>query len=423
MKKPKWLMRKKKKKNLQLLEKIQKIAFCTLAVAVSALPAVFMNSIYGYLPVITVAIAIGVSLGYLFLLKRSLLYEELSDLSNCERGTEIDFTVKIKNKFLLVFPKLEAYFYISDLFGEDDTVTNAVITLAPKEERSFDFSVRFEHIGTYNAGLKKLKIHDLFGLFSWTILNTKEYQIHVAPKVFDVAELQISNTAMTESQKMIVPTVIDGSDYAGVREYVWGDPIKTIHWKLSARTDTYMTKQFESYGTVGIDILLDFFSPPYDTDLLMSIFDAVVETGLSIGSYAEENGMDYEIIYWNKKEEKKRFNSGHYADFVEMIDDMPKISTDQGRQRAAELLEEETNARYSQGNLALCTANVSEDLVNALVQTKNRRKNPLLFAIVPDALEGQERKQFLKPLRTLDQAKIPYYILSSAEELSGGGNK
>ena len=133
--------------------------------------------------------------------------------------------------------------------------------------------------------------------------------------------------------------------------------------------------------------------------------------------------MDYEIIYWNKKEEKKRFNSGHYADFVEMIDDMPKISTDQGRRRAAELLEEETNARYSQGNLALCTANVSEDLVNALVQTKNRRKNPLLFAIVPEALEGQERKQFLKPLRTLDQAKIPYYILSSAEELSGGGNK
>lgn len=404
-----------------LWQNIRKGIVCGLLLFIAAIPVVFLNSIYGYLPLLTLALTILLSRGYLAVLKRTLSFEEKSDLDNCKRKTEIEFKVEMKNAFFLVFPKVEIYFYVSDLFGADDAVTQSVLTLAPKETRTFEFTVRFDHIGSYTAGLKKVKIHDLLGLFSCTLENPKEYRVNVAPRIFDVERLQISNTSLTESQQMIVPTVVDGTDYAGVREYVWGDPIKLIHWKLSARTETYMTKQFESYGNVGLAVILDFFSPEYSSETMMEIFDTVVETGLSIGNYAQEQGLEYEIIYSNKNNEKKKFNTGHYQDFVELLQDMPKISSTEGERTGIELLTEEGNARYSQGNIAFCTANITNEMAGALLELKMKKKNPLLFAIVPDSLEGEEREAFLKPLKTLDSGNIIYYILSSAEELGGGG--
>ena len=404
-------------------KRIKKILFCVLAVGITGVPAIFLNTIYGYLPGIVVVVGILSSFGYLQLLKKTLTYEELSDLSNCQRGTEVEFTVKIENKFLLIYPKLELQFYISDLFGADDTVTESVITLAPREKRQFDFTVRFDHIGTYSAGLKRIKIYDLLGLFSHEVKNSKEYQVNVAPKIFDIAALRISNTTLTESQKMVIPTVIDGSDYAGVREYVWGDPIKTIHWKLSARTETYMTKQFESYGVTGVSIILDFLSPEYESETMMSIFDSVVETGLSIAEYAQENGMEYEILYTDRRGEKKKANTQRHIDYVQLIRDMPKISAQGGDVTGIDLLREECNNLYSQGNIAFCTANITDEMVNVLTQIHNQRKNPILFAMIPEYMKDEEKEDRLKPLRVLDQANISYYILSSAKELGGGEKK
>lgn len=408
-------LKKEQKKRVLL------VLFCVVALVVLVIPAVFLNSIFGYLPIIVALLMVAASYGYLQVLKRSLNYDELSDLSNCQRGTSVDFTVKLKNNSPLIFTRLKPSFYISDLFGADDTVTEEVITLAPFEERNFSFSVRFDHIGSYSAGLKKIQIFDLMGLFSHTIENKNDYQVNVKPKIFDVASLKISNSALTESEKMIVPTVIDGSDYAGVREYVWGDPIKTIHWKLSARTETYMTKQFESYGTVGLSIILDFYSPSYDRETLMSIFDSIVETGLSVADYAKETGLEYELVYNSRHGEKKKFSAGYITDLMELIGDMPKISVaEKGERKALDLLREEGNARYSHGNIAFCSANITEEMTNVLLELKNRKKNPILFAIVPDSLRDEERDKFLRPLRILDNAKIVFYILSSAKELGGG---
>jgi uncharacterized protein (DUF58 family) len=383
-----------------------------------------MNTIYGYLPGLFFVFAIGVSYLYLTILRRSLSFEEMSDLSNCKRETEIAFTVKLKNRSPLVCPRLEPYFYISDLFGGDDSVTSSVITLAPREQRAFDFDVRFDHIGSYSAGLKRIVVHDLLGLFSHTIDNPKRYQVDVSPKIFDVDNLHISDTVLTESEKMIVPIASEGSDYIGVREYVMGDPIKMIHWKLSARQENYLTKQFENYGTVGVSVFIDFFSPVYPAEALMGVFDTVVETALSVGNYAEEQGMEFEIVYTDKDMQRRKFNKGHHDDFSLIISDMPRIQTAESPGApgsvGTDMLREEGRARYTHGNIVFCTASITDEACDILLELKHRRKNPMLFAVVPPELDEQERADLLRPLRALDYEEVPYYVLSSARELGGG---
>lgn len=416
-------LKRRRKINHERRRKIKLLITCIILLAVAALPAVFLNSAFGYLPVIMIALLFVLSFVYVQCLKRSLLFEESSNLNNCKRGTASTFSIRVKNKSPLVFPKLEVFFYISDLFGGEDDITSTTITLAPFEDRVFEFDIQFEHIGTYEAGLNKVEMQDLFGFFQKTLKNDSRYQIQVAPKVFDLSKLHISNRAFTESKNMLKPTSLDGSDYTGVREYVIGDPIKNIHWKLSARTEHYMTRQFESYGNMGVTIVLDFQCPAYDRDSMMSVFDGVVETALSAEAYARRHGMESELVYLNKRGARKAYITRNDVNHMELIADLPKISSEKQSVTALKLLRDEGNAAYSKGNIAFVTGNVTAQLPRTLMDIKARRKNPILFVVLPKRLEGEERQKYLKPLRGLDYAGIPYYVVCDAEDLMGGARR
>lgn len=411
---------RKNRRNAERMRKIKLLICLLILFALTVIPMVFLNNLFGYLPAIMLAVLLVYSKIYVVILKKMLMFEENSDITNCMRGSDSRFAVHIRNKSILVYPRMEIYFSMSDLFGGDDSITTSVITLGPLERRKFEFDINFSHIGTYRAGLKKVVLWDLLGIFRAEIENEHTYQIQVSPRVFDVSKLYVSNSTFTESRQMLIPTSMDGMDYTGVREYVIGDPIKTIHWKLSARTNDYVTRQYESYGNSGISIIMDFLSPLYDTESMMSIFDGIVETALSVEQYARKNGMESELVYYNKSMHKKRYVTRLRANPFELIADLPKVSDKKGSVTALDLLMQEGNSTYGQGNIAFCTAEVTPELTRALLEIKARRRNPILFVIVPNILTGEERRKYLKPLRSLDYARIPYYVLETAEELIGG---
>ena len=289
--------------------------------------------------------------------------------------------------------------------------------MAPREARSFPFDVRFDHIGTYSAGLRDVYMKDMLSLFGYQLRNEKEYEVVVTPRIHDLEHLEMSMSSASESQKLLVPNALDNTDYSGVREYVIGDAIKNIHWKLSARTIGYMTKTYESYTNTGVCIILDFHAPEADKEMLMDIFDAIVETGLSINAYALRNGLETVVRYYNKNGEKARFSTYQPDDVHTIIADMPKIHTDKSRQDAIQILQEEGNSIYSEGNIAFCTSDITTVLAETLVQIKNRKKNPLLFAVIPDRLDDDIKEERKKPLALLEATGIPYYILDSVEDL------
>lgn len=111
---------------------------------------------------------------------------------------------------------------------------------------------------------------------------------------------------------------------------------------------------------------------------------------------------------------------GRNIDYVQLIRDMPKISAQKGDVTGLDLLREECSSLYSQGNIAFCTASLSSDLTDVLLKIRSRRKNPMLFAMLPEYMKDEEKEDYLKPLSALDQTNLSYYILSSAKELGGG---
>lgn len=398
---------------------VGRVLIVVLALAVCAVPIVFVNDVIGYIPLLALVLVILVSFLYLQVLKRSLSFSEESLLPSCERGTDIEFVLYFENRSPLVFTQLQPYIYISDLFGGVDTVTPTYMTLMPFEKRDFRFQARFDHIGTYAAGVQKIVIGDLLGLFSHTVVNERHHEVEVLPKIFDVSRVDLTTVSSEESSRAFQAQASDDMDYAGVREYEWGDPLKTIHWKLSASlsTGTYLTRLFETYNDPGISIIIDVESPQYDSESLMYVYDGVVESALSVNEYARSRGLDSVIMFRGEHDERNVRVLG-FEEFHDLTSELPKISVGPGDQ-AVELLRREGNRIHARDNIAFCTAHVSDAIVSTLIEAKNRKRNPLLLFVVPPSLDPEEVKELTRPLRRLDSAQIVYFVVSSSEDLQG----
>ncbi len=390
----------------------------TLLLALAVGDADYHATAIGWLPFICCVTAIVLAFAYAQVLRRSLVMEEVAEVGSCQRGRAVRFAVRFRNTCPLFYTRIEAHFFVSDLFGNRAGASTTTLALCPFEEYEMGFSTRFEHIGVYRAGLDSVTVTDFLRLFSFTVKAPKRTLVQVTPQLVEMGALHLSNEAITETTRAKRTVLADSTNYAGVREYVKGDPLKTIHWKLSAKQRKYYTRIYEAYTNMGVDVVLDFTGPVRTPDEMMGMFDCVVETGLSVARYAREHGIDVQL-HWVDRNGRTWSKPGiTEAEMPAMIADMPLFSSDEEhRIEALDLVKHLAGSKRSQGNLVVCSANPQADLLTALISAKERRHAPVLFAVVPKRMEQRDREIWAAPFARLDNASVGYRILAESTEI------
>ncbi|MGI6031921.1 MAG: DUF58 domain-containing protein [Coriobacteriales bacterium] len=376
----------------------------------------------GWVPFIMLVFAIVASWFYVRVLKRGISFEEDSDLRDCARDSEVHFTIHFHNKTPFFCFPVEPVFYISDMFGNNASEASTSITLTPFERYDLPFATRFSHIGKYQAGLDKIVLSDFLGLFTATLESGRTQSVLVTPHLREIAEIHFSSDAETESLQAAKSIIADSMDYAYVRDYTPGDPLKTIHWKLSSRKPDggYYTRLFERYTNPGVAVFLDFTAPEDDAETLMAEYDAVVESGLSIAHYAQRRGFDTEVLFKNRYGETARLTTWRTDDMPKLIADMPQMSIDKDRRgETLDLINRETAGRQGENNVVVVSANITAETVSTLLGLKSRRRAPFMIAVVPRRLVESDLDKYVAPLRQLDGANIPYLVLSDSKQLEG----
>ncbi|MGN0037804.1 MAG: DUF58 domain-containing protein [Coriobacteriales bacterium] len=405
-----------------------KACACILLLALCALLALMVgNSEYkatafGWVPLIMVLTGLLIAFAYLQVLKHCLDFVETSSLRDCQRDREIEFTVAFTNRSPLFFFKIEAYFYISDLYGNKASRAMTTLSLSPFESYELSFKGRFEHIGTYSAGLEKVRVVDFLNLFSATIPNERVQRVQVTPKLQLLDGIRFSTDAMQEAMKASKTIMANSMDYAYVREYVPGDPLKTIHWKLSSRNadERYLTRLYEMPTNPAVGVVMDFYGPSNEAAVLMGFFDAVVESCFSLARYARFKGMDVEVHYRDKEGSHARLTTWNQDKMPQIVQSLPLMSNDPSDALGAmDILREEISGTQGQNNLVVCTANLSAEMVNLVCEARAAYRSPLLVAVVPSTLVGRERDDYTAKLARLDALDIGYVVISSSDDLVG----
>lgn len=127
------------------------------------------------------------------------------------------------------------------------------------------------HKGTYTLGSDSIVLQDLFGFFYLPLpkkgrrykeskSSSTELSMHVLPnpnlaQAPMTGELLAPEQVLMSKQNLKVSNEVD--TLANVRAYQSGDRIKQIHWKLSARLGTFLSREFEDPRQGGILFMLD----------------------------------------------------------------------------------------------------------------------------------------------------------------------
>lgn len=182
-------------------------------------------------------------------------------------GEEVVYEIEVANRKLLPLPWLQ----IEDELPESVTLLKGKVTASHEGRVILNniFPINWYHRikrrypmkclqrGTFIFGPAKISSGDLFGLFRREIRNEELSYLMVFPRLVALEKLGIPSKQLFGDIRLKSHLFQDPVLTAGVRDYHFGDSMKRIHWKSSARLRKLQTKIYEPTTTVDISIFLD----------------------------------------------------------------------------------------------------------------------------------------------------------------------
>lgn len=206
---------------------------------------------------------------------------------------EIQGTFVVKNKGRLpigcIYCKAEMK---NRLTGECKTQW-IVLSAAAKDrtEKSFQFSC--EYCGYVVIKIEELYLMDWFGFLPVRVKTEAVSKCSVVPDTFSLDILLSISTAQS-SDSDSWSQVQKGNDYSevfAIREYVPGDSLKQIHWKLSSKLNELLVKEPSLPTEKSLLLFWDKNTAEADPKEM----DAMAEVTASVAQVLTEQGVPYKF--------------------------------------------------------------------------------------------------------------------------------
>ncbi len=175
-------------------------------------------------------------------------------------GRTFHVHIRLKNSEMISFPYLvvtdRVPFGVRSVNG-DPGYEGA---LAPGQETTWTYDLRCAAAGRVRFDGLAVQLSDLQGFFYQATFLAQPAEYPVLPSLVDAEGHPVG----VKRHNLLLPPGIhrfrrpgSGSELLDLRDYLPGDPPKTIAWKVSARRDRLMTKEFESEVPVRCTLFLD----------------------------------------------------------------------------------------------------------------------------------------------------------------------
>lgn len=129
--------------------------------------------------------------------------------------------------------------------------------IGPRQQRSYVSYTLLNKRGAFRLGPTVVSSGDPFGLFKKSRMMPGDNELLVLPYIVNLDRFP-SPVGQFPGGKAILQKATEVTPQAaGVREYIPGDALRSIHWPSSARKDHLMVKEFEQDPQADVWIFID----------------------------------------------------------------------------------------------------------------------------------------------------------------------
>lgn len=247
---------------------------------------------------------LGFSLAYLLVMFLSVDSFIEHNGSEIYKNTETSFEIKIVNHSVLPAPFMEADLRIPGKRSLGCVLKRVRVAISPSGDYVLRKNVRFAYRGTYDVGIDTVTVYDLFKIFRVNIRLYNYRSIYVMPRRFTLGKRFQNSVSDSQTDIRRNITGIERSDIAEIREYLPGDQMKNIHWKLSSKSDELQVKHYNMNSGRTVYIFCDVAArfdkkndTAYDEDINEYGIDGAVELAVAVASREMADGNTC-ILAW-----------------------------------------------------------------------------------------------------------------------------
>ncbi len=211
-----------------------------------ALRAPASSILFGFVSIIPWA-----SLVYALIAKASLKIYMLSDTTVTEKNKPFTYEFRLINEAILPYPFIDAYIKLPRRSSVRTSERCVRVGMPPLSNYTVKGTVKFRFRGTYEIGVTSFYVYDFFRIFRVRSQMNTFSTIYVLPRklALDTGDaFSVSDSAL---RTVKAPYVYDKLEVSDIRDYMPGDSLKSIHWKLSSKSEEFIVND---YNTGSADV-------------------------------------------------------------------------------------------------------------------------------------------------------------------------
>lgn len=231
-----------------------------------------------------------VSIIYLVIIYQTFKYSESLEKRECKKGEVLSYSLKIHNRS----PFYIAYFAVFMHMGGQMLIKGMkteYISMKPFSRQSFSFSVPIIYRGKYKIGISRISIRDFLNLVDFYYMPKETKQIRVFPRILSVEELGISFIKVLESDYLSRNKDMRSMDISTIRDYMYGDSLKKMHWKLSSKYNKWMVKETSASSEKELWIIINLEKLSGDFEDVLMAEDRTIEILVSLARIFISSGV------------------------------------------------------------------------------------------------------------------------------------
>jgi len=256
-----------------------------------------------------------------------------------------------------------------------------IVSLLGRKIYEYSTTINLPKRGYYNIGEIEVTVQDIFKIFKLKKNISSDEFLLVYPKVICLSSLK-NNFISYEGR---VPSPYrkseDTSSINTIREYVQGDKLKSIHWKLAAKNSQPMVKVYDDIGGFKEFIFIDNSILSYKEDIEERLEDKSVEIAVSIMDYYLNNSIDFTLFY-QEHDKTVEIHSKEIDDLKIVLDSLAKLKAN-GKKMFQDLLLNNMVDISEYSNVVIITPNFNKEVGTAAMDLLNKNASAT-FILVED---------------------------------------
>ncbi len=386
------------------------------------LSIIFIFNYGGKVPYIFFHIMWVLPLFSLLLLTISFLhfrYVQKLDCTHAVKGDTVHYSVTIKNSDFFMYPYIRVKFYADNTIFKEQ-LSEKRFSLYPFKSKTFSFSLKCKYRGYYEVGMQSIEFIDLLGLFKLTHKVRENRVIRVHPKIIQLDSFNVKTNCLSEAHSQMNDKHKDMSTISDIRKYVMGDTFKMIHWKLTAKINQLMVKNFQSTTDLSTVLVLDLKTNKLDYDQNIIIEDKLIESILAVSRYCLSNWIPLNLVYYKNGIQDIQAKNLH--DFETIYSVLSEIRFNE-KVDVSNIIDLYLENNFNKTNVMIFSSNVDYQLSDWIEHTRLSGYELALFYVSPEEITSEKDKNAEDIVSYLPEIGVSTYRIGINDDVNTSINK